>query len=29
MSFKANDSLTEQIAQYLGKQVIEGAMKPG
>jgi len=29
MSFKANDSLTEQIAQYLGKQIIEGGMKPG
>ena len=29
MTFKANDSLTEQIAQYLGKQIIEGMMPPG
>lgn len=29
MAFKANDSLTEQIAQYLGKKIIEGEMKPG
>lgn len=29
MTFKANDLLTEQIAQYLGKQIIQGEMKPG
>ncbi|RXZ45539.1 GntR family transcriptional regulator [Crenobacter cavernae] len=29
MAFKANDSLTEQIAQYLGKKIIEGGMPPG
>ncbi|UTH75021.1 GntR family transcriptional regulator [Chromobacterium sp. IIBBL 290-4] len=29
MTFKANDLLTEQIAQYLGKQIIQGDMKPG
>lgn len=29
MTFKANDSLTEQIAQYLGKQIIEGQVPPG
>ncbi len=29
MTFKANDSLTEQIAQYLGKQIIQGEMAPG
>jgi DNA-binding GntR family transcriptional regulator len=29
MTFKANDSLTEQIAQYLGKQIIEGIVPPG
>jgi DNA-binding GntR family transcriptional regulator len=28
MSFKANDSLTEQIAQYLEQRIIEGEMKP-
>ncbi|MBA4708867.1 GntR family transcriptional regulator [Aquitalea aquatica] len=29
MTFKANDSLTEQIAQYLGKKIIQGEMAPG
>jgi DNA-binding GntR family transcriptional regulator len=29
MAFKANDSLTEQIAQYLGNKIIEGDMAPG
>ncbi|CUA86445.1 MULTISPECIES: GntR family transcriptional regulator [Gulbenkiania] len=29
MSFKANDSLTEQIAQYLGQKIIQGDMRPG
>ncbi|WP_374421333.1 GntR family transcriptional regulator [Chromobacterium sp.] len=29
MTFKANDSLTEQIAQYLGKQIIQGTMQAG
>lgn len=29
MTFKANDSLTEQIAQHLGKKIIEGEMLPG
>lgn len=29
MSFKANDSLTEQIAQFLGNQIITGNMLPG
>jgi len=29
MTFKAHDSLTEQIAQYLGKQIIQGEMGPG
>ncbi|KUM02127.1 GntR family transcriptional regulator [Chromobacterium subtsugae] len=29
MTFKANDLLTEQIAQYLGKQIIQGDMQPG
>lgn len=29
MSFKANDSLTEQIAQFLGNQIITGSMLPG
>ncbi|QEL54234.1 GntR family transcriptional regulator [Chromobacterium paludis] len=29
MTFKANDLLTEQIAQYLGKQIIQGEMRPG
>lgn len=29
MTFKANDSLTEQIAQYLGDKIIEGNMAPG
>ncbi|WP_215777589.1 MULTISPECIES: GntR family transcriptional regulator [unclassified Paludibacterium] len=28
MSFKANDSLTEQIAQYLEQRIILGEMKP-
>lgn len=28
MSFKANDSLTEQIAQFLGNQIITGRMLP-
>ncbi|SCK06136.1 GntR family transcriptional regulator [Vogesella sp. LIG4] len=29
MSFKANDSLTEQIAQYLGHKIVSGDMQPG
>nr|WP_294865398.1 GntR family transcriptional regulator [uncultured Pseudogulbenkiania sp.] len=29
MRFKANDSLTEQIAQHLGNQIILGVMQPG
>jgi len=29
MPFKANDSLTEQIAQYLEQRIIQGEMKPG
>lgn len=29
MSFKPNDSLTEQIARFLGKQIIGGDMQPG
>ena len=29
MSFKANDSLTEQIAAFLGNQIITGHMLPG
>lgn len=29
MSFKANDSLTEQIAQYLGHKIVSGEMQPG
>ncbi|KZE32652.1 GntR family transcriptional regulator [Crenobacter luteus] len=29
MTFKANDSLTEQIARYLGRKIIEGDMPPG
>ncbi|MBI3144124.1 MAG: GntR family transcriptional regulator [Pseudogulbenkiania sp.] len=29
MRFRANDSLTEQIAQHLGNQIILGLMQPG
>lgn len=29
VSFKANDSLSEQIAQHLGQQIIRGEMLPG
>lgn len=29
MQFKANDSLSEQIAQHLGQQIIRGEMLPG
>lgn len=29
MTFKANDSLSEQIAQHLGRQIIRGEMLPG
>ncbi|MEQ6291675.1 GntR family transcriptional regulator [Vogesella sp. GCM10023246] len=29
VSFKANDSLTEQIAQYLGHKIVSGDMQPG
>ena len=29
MTFKANDSLTEQIARYLGKQIIQNDMHAG
>lgn len=28
MPFKANDSLTEQIAQHLGKHIIQGSLAP-
>ena len=29
MTFKANDSLTEQIARFLGKRIILGEMTAG